>query len=216
MRHMDFVRTLRMPTSLAKRPVNSAGYVVPWFTPWHEGAWDFRFVEPGKAEEAVRRELCWICGERLTSPCAFVIGPMCAVNRTSAEPPSHVECAIYAARACPFLARPKMTRPSARVEGIAEAHGQVPGIMLDRNPGVALVWVTRTPVYHLAIKLFGIGDPIRVMFYAEGRKATRAEVLESITTGLPKLRELAEVEGEEAISELESMVDDAMALVPAQ
>ena len=203
----------RMPLSMAKRPRDPRGYPVPWFTPWHEGRWDFRFVEPGKAQQAVREERCWTCGERLRLPCAFVLGPMCAVNRTSAEPPSHVECAIYAARACPFLARPKMVRPTIR-EGVRGAVEQMPGIMLDRNPGVALVWATNEPSYDPRSRLFDVGDPVRVLWYAHSRRATRAEVLTSIESGLPSLRELAEQEGAEACAQLETQTEQALALVP--
>lgn len=217
MKHSDVVKGLRMPASLAKRPVNEQGYVVPWFTPYNEdeGRWDFRFQAPGARDKAVRYDLCWTCGERLTLPCAFVIGPMCAVNRTSAEPPSHVDCAIYSARACPFLAQPKMVRASARLADIEELRKSTPGFAIERNPGVALVWVTKAPVFNVHSRLFEIGHPERVMFYARSRKATRQEILKSIETGLPILQKVAEDQGEEAVAELKSMVDVAMELVPA-
>lgn len=204
----------QMPFSMAKRPRDPRGYPVPWFTPWHEGRWDFRFVEPGKAEQAVRENRCWTCGETLRSPCAYVVGPMCAVNRTSAEPPSHIECAIYAARACPFLARPKMVRPTIR-EGVKGATEAMPGIMLDRNPGVALVWITRRPSYDPVVKLFGLGEPERVRWFAHSRKATRDEIMASIDSGLPSLRALAEQDGPDAIAELEHMTGVALELVPS-
>jgi len=204
----------KMPLALAKRPKNDKGYPVPWFVPWHDGAWDFRFIRPGKIEEAIQRNVCWTCGETLERPCAFVVGPMCAVNRTSAEPPSHVECGVYAAKACPFLARPKLERLSRRTD-LDTTHANTAGIMLDRNPGVALVWVTTNPSYDPRLRLFDIGDPVRTVWYAHSRKATREEVMESINTGLPSLRTLAEEEGPEAVAELDSMVVRAMPLVPA-
>jgi hypothetical protein len=209
--HREIVE--RMPPALRSRPRDKRGYPVPWFTPKVDGEWDFRVVAPGKVEEAAHGSLCWTCGGRLEIPCAFVVGPMCAVNRTSAEPPSHVECAIYAARACPFLARPKMERPSGH-SGVYEGEN-MPGVALMRNPGVALVWTTKRPVYRMAIKLFDIGDPERVVWFAHSRKATRAEILESIETGLPHLRKLAEDEGPEAIGELERRTATAMELLPA-
>jgi hypothetical protein len=203
-----------MPLSMARRPRNENGYPVPWFTPWHEGRWDFRYVEPHKAAQAVREGRCWTCGEALTLPCAYVIGPMCAVTRTAAEPPSHIECAIYAAKACPFLARPKMARPSGDTEGV-KTDGSMPGIGLMRNPGVALVWITSAPSYDPVSRLFGIGEPERVRWFAHSRKATREEVMESIDGGLPTLRGLAEQDGPEALDELVAMVDRALELVPA-
>ncbi len=210
--HREIVE--RMPLSMAKRPRDPRGFPVPWFTPWHEGRWDFRFVEPHKAEQAVREGRCWTCGERVGQRCAYVVGPMCAVNRTSAEPPSHVECAIYAAKACPFLARPKMVRPTIR-DGIQGATEAMPGIMIDRNPGVALVWITTTPSYDPGVGLFGLGEPERVRWFARSRKATRAEVMESIESGLPILREMAEQDGPDAVAELERMTAVALELVPA-
>lgn len=223
--HREIVEN--MPFALARRPrVNRKGepdpngYPVPWFTPYvgvagAGGHWDFQHVAQGKAQEALRKNCCWTCGEPLRMPCAFVVGPMCAVNRISAEPPSHVECAIYAAKACPFLARAKMERPS-RTEGDTDTlkqGGSIPGIMLTRNPGVALVWVTANPVYYQEDRLFGLGEPVRVRWYAHSRAATREEVMESINTGYPTLRALAD--SPEAVAELDKMVERAVELVPA-
>lgn len=205
----------RMPTAMAVRPRDDRGYPVPWFTSWVDGEPDFRYVDPGRAEEAVRRDCCWVCGRKhRPTGCAFVIGPMCAVNRTSAEPPSHVECAIYSARACPFLARPQMERPSSKCPAKGGTIA-APGIMLERNPGVTLVWVTKRPGYSPHTRLFDIGPPERVIFYARSRKATRAEILHSIETGLPALQALADQDGPEAVAQLARQVDEAMTLLPA-
>lgn len=200
------------------------GYPVPWFVAWlndagdpvgrGHGTPDFRILYPGAVADAIRYRRCWICGGRLGQNTAFVVGPMCAVNRTSSEPPSHVDCAEWAARACPFLTRPKMTRREA---GLPETEKPA-GIMLERNPGVALVWVTRR--YHAfgAITggvLFNMGTPERVVFYAEGRLATRAEIEASIESGLPALRELAEQQGGYALRALDECVARARELLPA-
>ena len=58
--------------------------------------------------------------------------------------------------------------------------------------------------------LLRIGKPIRIICYAEGRLATRAEVIESIQTGLPLLREIAEKQGAQAVRALRSDVGIAM------
>lgn len=202
-----------MPRSIAKLHRDSRGYPVPWFVAWVNGLPEFRCVAPGKIEAAIQRRLCWVCGEPLASSFAFVIGPMCAVNRVSSEPPSHKECAVFSAKACPFLSKPKAQRREANLPD-----GDCAGFGIKRNPGVTLLWIART--YSLFDDgnggiLFKIPDPEQVLWYSEGRKATRAEILESIDTGLPILREMAEAQGAEAITALEAAHRQALVLLPA-
>ena len=173
-----------IPPRIAKLPTDARGYPVPWFVAWIDGAPDFRVVEQGRIGEAILDQRCWICGEKLGRYLAFVIGPMCAVNRISSEPPSHRECAEFAARACPFLTMPKMKRNE---KGLPEDYQAPAGVFIKRNPGVAVLWISES--YHL-IKdrggvLFEVGKPVEVLWFAEGRKATRAEIMESITSGFP-------------------------------
>jgi hypothetical protein len=166
--------------------IDPRGFPVPWFTPWdrEKGEWNFQAIDPRRIRLAVERDTCWICGQKLFANKAFVIGPMCAINRITQEPPSHVECATFAAQACPFLSRPRMRRAPITPEG-----RNVPGIMIERNPGVCLVWITRAyrqiPV-HNGI-LIQVADPVRVEAYCQGRRATPIEIIESITSGLPEL-----------------------------
>lgn len=206
--------SIEKPKRIAALPVNKAGYPIPWFVGYVDDEPDFRVIAPGKPQKAVVDHRCWICGQRIKGPTsAFVIGPMCAINRTSAEPPSHTECAIYAAKACPFLANPKKRRR----EGNKPPHMDMPGVSIDRNPGVGLVWVTRRwSIFDdgRGGMLFDIGQPIRAMWFAEGREATRAEVLASIDSGLPFLHEVAVDEGPSAVAMLEEQTQRAMRLVP--
>jgi hypothetical protein len=218
------IADIDMPARIARLPLDYRGYPVPWFVVWMDddgravprgqGAPDFRVIHPGALSEAIRGA-CWICGGRLAAYKTFVIGPMCAVNRNSAEPPSHRECARYAARACPFLARPHARRrENAMPEGTVEAGG----IMLRRNPGVTLLWTVKRYRAHRDANggvLFNIGEPDNVEWIAEGRPATREEVLASIDSGLPHLREYAEQDGPLAVRELDRYVERAMTLVPA-
>lgn len=216
-----------IPAAIARLP-RHRGYPVPWFVAWldddggavHRGVGtpDFRVLFPNVVATAVGQGVCWICGMPHNSSVAyaFVIGPMCAVNRVSAEPPAHVACADWSARACPFLARPHMDRREA---GLPE-HQDAPGFAIKRNPGVSLVWLTRTAAAfpaHVGGEgvLFNVGDPVQVRFYREGRKATREEIMESIETGLPTLMQMAQDESPEAVSELEHQYEVAMELLPA-
>jgi hypothetical protein len=204
-----------IPPRIAKLPVDKRGYPVPWFVAWVDGEPDFRVVEQGRIVEAITTQKCWICGEGLGRYLAFVIGPMCAVNRISSEPPSHRDCAEFAARACPFLTMPKMKRNE---HGLPEDYQAPAGVFIKRNPGVALIWITKT--YHLIKErgggiLFEIGNPVEVLWFAEGHPAARAEVMESISGGLPLLVEAAARDGDHATALLRRKLNEALKLLPA-
>jgi hypothetical protein len=100
-----------MPKGIRYLPRNSAGVPVPWVVAWFDGKPDFRIIGPNKITIAINVRLCWLCGKKMNRrEGTFTIGPMCAVNRTTAEPPSHWECAEYAAQVCPFLVNPQKQR----------------------------------------------------------------------------------------------------------
>lgn len=202
------------PPRMARLPLNKAGYPVPWFVAWIDEQPDFRVLGPGKLRHAIRFRCCWLCGDPLGANAAFVIGPMCAINRVSAEPPSHRDCADYAARACPFLTTPGMRR---RDTALPEDAREPDGIMIRRNPGVALVWISRTWRLRRDLQLWTVGDPIETRWYAEGRPATRDEVLASIDSGLPLLRAECEKDPRPAaaLAELDRQHSRALELVPA-
>jgi len=206
-----------MPAAVGRLPRDKHGRPVPWFVAYIDGEPDFRVIRRGGIEDAHRYGWCWVCGQPIAGRYkAFVIGPMCAVNRVSAEPPGHQACAIYSALACPFLSTPNMVR---RDRQMPVEHSDPAGIMLERNPGVALVWTTTHYAKFAAPGgpgfLFDIGEPDSVAFYAQGRPATRAEVLASIESGLPTLREMAEADGPEAVAALDEQTAAALELIPA-
>lgn len=205
-----------MPKRIAKLPVDHRGYPVPWFVQWVDGKPDFRVIGIGKRADAYHKRLCWVCGEPLGKFMAFVIGPMCAVNRISSEPPSHRDCAEFSARACPFLTRPQVERREGNLpEGANLA--DTPGIALARNPGVALVWVTKryTPFQAPNGTLFNVGAPEEVLWFAQGRKATSEEVFESIRSGIPLLEEYARQDGPEAMADFNNKLRVALNLADA-
>lgn len=205
---------VQVPPAIDALPRDRHGRPIPWFVHIDEhGVPDFRVIRARGIVEALQFDLCWVCGRTRGRHAAFVIGPMCAVNTITAEPPAHRECALFSAQACPFLATPSMKRRERGLE-----HRQRPaGDMLTRNPGVALVWSSRT--WSLfddgrGGALFDIGQPTEVSWWAHGREATRAEVLASIDSGMPVLR--ADVAGKRGGPEwLEGRLTQALELVPA-
>lgn len=208
-----------LPPKMRGLPRDKRGFPVPWFVPWVDGQPLFPAMDPAKRNRAWRDRLCWVCGGKIGRVQVFVVGPMCAVNRTSAEPPCHLECARFSARWCPFLANPAMRRVGDAYKG-HELNRYAPGEMIERNPGVTLVWQTlRASVFPdgKGNYLFDIGKPHAVEWFARGRPAHRAEVLESIRTGLPILEQMAAADPDavEAKRELARRTRAALALVPA-
>ena len=183
-----------MPIGIAHLPI-VRGYPVPWFVDWVDGGPEFRAMDYDKFMLAVTNKLCWVCGEPLGRFMVFVIGPMCGINRISAEPPCHADCAIWSARNCPFLSRPDFERRETEMRGRLKPLPTA-GVMIARNPGVTMLWTTRD--YKIIVinqsnaepgYLFNIGEPTRVQWFREGRPATRDEVEDSTRTGLPLVME---------------------------
>lgn len=192
---------LDLPDRMKHLPLDPRGYPIPAFVETlPDGSRDFRIMSRAHFAKAVRHDACWICGDRLGSFKSFAVGPMCVCNKISAEPPSHHECAEFAAVACPFMTLPKAQRRKAGLDEID--HQAVPG-MIERNPGVTAIWTTKT--YRLVRVgednvLFQMGEPARLEFYARARPATRIEVDDSIVSGLPILETIAQQEGPDALA----------------
>lgn len=185
-----------MPARIARLPRNKVGYPIPWFVAEQpDGTFDFRVADGNKQVLATRERLCWVCGQRLGAYVSFPIGPMCAVNRISGEPPTHRDCAEYSAKVCPFLAVPQMRRRDRGDLTWVPAAGE----MIERNPGAVLVWTTRQfkpfrPPAGLGNDglLYQLGEPTSIEWFREGRAATRDEVIEAMDSGLPNLLEACE------------------------
>lgn len=207
-----------MPVGIRRLPVDARGYPVPWFVdlaaPYINGNPDFRVMDGARLKAAVREKRCWVCGMKLREGAfAFLAGPMCGINRNNAEPPCHIDCAQWSAKACPFLSHPKRIRDTRDLP----AHHSQAGVGIKRNPGVAMVWVCdsyktwRPPSGGI---LFDLGEPIRVEWVCEGREATRVEVMESVETGLPLLLEPAARQSAEACFALGRMTERFLKWLP--
>ncbi len=206
---------LSLPPRMRDLPIDEErGFVIPWFVYIDEhGKADFRVIGENKMHLALSQRLCWICGQKLGAYLAFAIGPMCAINRINSEPPSHQDCAAYAARACPFLTRPHMHR---RTNDLPEEMVPPTGVHFDRNPGAVCLWVTKryTPFQEGRGVLFDLGEPIEIHWFTQGRHATREEIEAALESGVAILRQVAEAEGSEAIRQLTQAVSRTQELLP--
>jgi hypothetical protein len=190
-----------LPREMAALPRDYRGYPIPSFVYFDkDGKEDFRIIKTGWREECHNKHRCWLCGGFMGKRKWFVLGPMCSVTRTTMEPPCHRLCAEFAVKNCPFLTKPMAKRRD--LSDVGEHH--VDGTMIERNPGVSIIWETLTykPFRTGDGWLITVGDPTNVTAWREGRHATRDEVLESVQSGIPLLHEEAEKEGQAAINEL--------------
>ena len=213
LRYNPAIEKLEMPAKIARLPVDRRGYPVPRFVTYINGQPDFRVVNSKWVAICRGDGRCWICGEHTGVYLAFVIGPMCSINRISSEPPSHLECAQFACKACPFMLNPQRGRNE---ENLPEG-GDMAGLAILRNPGVSLIWVTRkySVMRDGGGLLFKLGEPTALEWWTRGRKATHDEIMASIESGLPILREAAEKQGPAAVLALEQQVKLGLSLVPA-
>lgn len=131
------VPSVEVPARIRSLPVDDRGYPIPYFVMWVDGKPDFRVVDPTKVRNCVRFELCWICGQALGRYRTFAMGPAAVISATSAEPPSHRECATYAVRVCPFMVHPQAKRRESNLPP------SVPIDVVPGNPGISFLWTTR-------------------------------------------------------------------------
>ena len=209
------VRFDDMPERIRALPKDHRGYPVPYFVAWPNGKPDHRIMDRAKLWPAMEKKLCWICGQKLGAYLAFPVGPMCVINRNISEPPSHLECARFAVKACPFLAIPAKARRDKNLPPDIEAPA---GIGLKRNPGITAIWICKEYQSSLLPNglLFQLGEPIGVEWYYEGRPASREEVETSIESGLPSLLAIAKTDGPVALLALRQMLHIARGLLPAK
>lgn len=184
----DLKSSVEVPKYLEGRP-RFGGYIVPYFVCWYLGREpvhertpgavpSFQTVDAVRAIHCRRQRLCWICGKQIGTYKWFVFGPAGVVAQQSVEPPSHMDCAHYAVQVCPFMLNPnkhiRVNRPLRESE-------QVTPDLSTHNPGVSVLWVTKTflPVPidpKNGVYRYDVGEPEMIEYWREGRKATRAEI----------------------------------------
>ncbi len=93
---------MAIPEFLSHLPVHGE-YPVPFIVQWVDGKPDFRIVDAKKWDRCVNEHLCSICGVRLGEFCYLIGGPITERNHLFFDPPTHRECALYAAVVCPYV-----------------------------------------------------------------------------------------------------------------
>lgn len=187
-----------IPPRMRSRPIDHRGFPVPWFVSnkTHDGLWDFVALDAARLDMAFRMGLCTLSGEPLGRHVAFVVGPMCIINRVAAEPPCIPELGEWAAQVCPFMSRPLAKRLNVDASTVQSP----PGIMVADNPGGCVVWtVKRTDFERDKSGLYHFGDPTSVTWWTKGRKATPDEARALFAAWAAKLEAMASEEGDGAL-----------------
>jgi hypothetical protein len=211
------MKEIPIPDRIAALPKDDKGRPVPYFVQWPNGVPDFRLIDPAKLASCYLDNRCWVCGDIIGVHKAFVLGPMCCINRVNSEPPSHYGCARFSVSACPFLSTPRMHR---RETDLPTELLQEPAVIaLYHNPGASAIWVTKTYKPFSDGQsgfLFRLGPPERVEWYALGEPANRSQVMEAIEKGYPKLMSLAEMDGPLAVRNLQKQYEAMLPLLPQE
>ncbi len=219
------IREVPMPSRIRALPRDELGRPIPWFVAeLKDGTRDFRLAASERRYRALRDNLCWVCGQKRPKTMMFAIGPMCTLNRITAEPAGHVECVVYSAQVCPFMLRPQMQRRTSNLPDEEDLIAP-PGLHQDGNPGGIILWTTRdfstfrVPPPAPPGLLIQIGKPTAVVqWWREGRPATYEEALTLLDAGYARLQEQARLEyqPEAALTQLRRQYASARLLLPAK
>lgn len=127
-----------IPPRLAGRPV-FRGMAVPYIVKiLDDGTPDFKIQEEAIRVECLVRKKCALCGQPLDEEFVFIGGASCAKQGLFIDPANHEECALYAAAACPFLAKGTgYAKNPKNADAIIE-------IVSDKRPKVMILYYTRS------------------------------------------------------------------------
>jgi hypothetical protein len=167
------ITDIPMPPAVAARPRDDRGYPVLAITPWEDG--QPRFAATGTARSyicAVERR-CSICGTPMAAgPVWRVVGGAEADAIAEAgsdfrnaaatvEAPGHRTCMLYAAVACPYLARPTARRGQESTV-LAVPRGS------SRGEGGAVVGFATMEYRYAEVMMFRFADVVEFLPHSNG------------------------------------------------
>lgn len=134
------LQEIEMPARIARLPRTANGYPIPYFVAYINGKPDMKILDAHKQLTCIQYRRCGICGESIGGEVAFISGPIGIANCVVTDPGMHEECAEYAIRVCPFMARPNAKRAadftypegSAKSPGALEERPDRTGIAISR------------------------------------------------------------------------------------
>jgi hypothetical protein len=99
---------LAIPPRLSQRPRDPRGFPIP-FAQWiaEDGTPDFRILDQERVGRCLRLRLCGLCGHKMGGHLFFIGGPACVRHGQFYDPAMCRDCALFALKTCPHLARSK-------------------------------------------------------------------------------------------------------------
>lgn len=205
---------IKIPRNMLSLKRDKSGLPIPFFVVMESGIPEFRVADGRKALACVQHQRCWICGKEMEpGRSVFVVGPSALLNRVSAEPPSHSECARYAVRVCPFMSNPDFVR---RKEHFPD--GTIsPGLSIKENPGVMLLWYASGYKIESSSNgggLFIIPNPSKIVYFRHGRKATGEEIQAALKASYDRFVQASKNASVESNAQLHSAFVQALKMIP--
>lgn len=173
-----------LPLRMRSLARDESGLPIPWFA-WTSGQpWR---TDRGRWLQAVREQICWVCGQRLGEHTSFVLQPIEGVSRKASDPPSHKQCAQWRAQNCPEGWRLPADDLVSAWPGVVLAYTAVRGEV--RKDGRGGLYVD-------------LGPASECTWWRYGREATREEVIDSVEPAFIDLERQASPEGWDGITSL--------------
>lgn len=182
---MTLDATITLPKHMRGLKKTEQGTVIPAFVSNRDGKPDFRIMDPEAFRRCCTFNLCWICGKNMGRFCTFVGGPLVAAQEVASEPPSHRECAIFAAQVCPYLAQGMELRRDAM-----PAHSETDFVSVAENPGITALCTSHGYRFlgdssgSILLKF----EHSEVVWYKQGKPATAEEVRQASSLAMQRYR----------------------------
>jgi hypothetical protein len=132
---------LAIPPRLSQRPRDPRGFPIP-FAQWiaEDGTPDFRILDQERVGRCLRLRLCGLCGHKMGGHLFFIGGPACVAHGRFYDTAMCRDCALFALKACPHLARAKGRYSIAPAPALAPGYKfAVRDMMADKPEVFALM-----------------------------------------------------------------------------
>lgn len=138
---------IEIPKRMRQRP-RQAGLPIPYVNMTGPQGADFRTLDGAARLECAARNLCGLCGQPLKGTVVLIGSEEDLAIRRWFDPPMHEECALYAVKACPFLANADRDYSKMQPKYLPEGE-EVDQTFAESTEAAAFLCVVWTPGCHV-------------------------------------------------------------------